>query len=345
MCLETENLRCGFSTTLLPAMTVLKIGLVANVKKSSTFMLPFQQFLSRADRSVDCVLFDVLTDSSEWDRVDVVLQKITDYMAVAEESSVRGETAARAVRNFFAYCHRWPDMVVVEPVDRVARLLDRRNMYAGVAMAGCSVPRHCVFTKSTVAATQLEMSPEAGAGAAVQMEADVLWIVKNIRACGTESSHQMWLLSSLQQLESQPLEDGETYVVQQFVPHGARVFKAYVVGSFVEIVTKESLDPARMQTAGRRPASAPVVFNSQTMLHQQLPMLFDVPQALRATIVQIAARLREAFGLDLLGFDVICDEHSGCPYVIDVNYFPSYKDVANAFEKVLQHVDYRLRYP
>lgn len=40
-----------------------------------------------------------------------------------------------------------------------------------------------------------------------------------------------------------------------------------------------------------------------------------------------AARMRETFGLTLFGFDLIVDEASGETMVIDVNYFPSFKDM------------------
>jgi inositol-1,3,4-trisphosphate 5/6-kinase/inositol-tetrakisphosphate 1-kinase len=43
--------------------------------------------------------------------------------------------------------------------------------------------------------------------------------------------------------------------------------------------------------------------------------------------VQSAALLREALGLSLFGFDVIQSASSGDLIVVDVNYFPSYKEL------------------
>lgn len=42
-----------------------------------------------------------------------------------------------------------------------------------------------------------------------------------------------------------------------------------------------------------------------------------------------AVRMRETFGLSLFGFDIIVDGTSGELMVIDVNYFPSFKDLDN----------------
>lgn len=47
------------------------------------------------------------------------------------------------------------------------------------------------------------------------------------------------------------------------------------------------------------------------------------PEAAR----RAAARLRETFGLSLFGFDLIIDSFTGEPLVVDVNYFPSFKDL------------------
>ncbi|CAN0365732.1 unnamed protein product, partial [Ectocarpus sp. 13 AM-2016] len=52
-----------------------------------------------------------------------------------------------------------------------------------------------------------------------------------------------------------------------------------------------------------------------------------------------ARRMRETFGLSLFGFDLIVDRATGETFVIDVNYFPSFKDLAD-FPQVRQ----RLRY-
>lgn len=40
-----------------------------------------------------------------------------------------------------------------------------------------------------------------------------------------------------------------------------------------------------------------------------------------------AARIRETFGLSIFGFDLIVDNDTGETMMIDVNYFPSFKDL------------------
>lgn len=48
-----------------------------------------------------------------------------------------------------------------------------------------------------------------------------------------------------------------------------------------------------------------------------------------------ATRMRETFGLSIFGFDLIIDGVTGEALVIDVNYFPSFKDLSD-FPQVLR---------
>ncbi|CAN0416661.1 unnamed protein product, partial [Ectocarpus sp. 8 AP-2014] len=50
-----------------------------------------------------------------------------------------------------------------------------------------------------------------------------------------------------------------------------------------------------------------------------------------------ARRMRETFGLSLFGFDLIVDRATGETFVIDVNYFPSFKDLTD-FPQVRQRL-------
>jgi inositol-1,3,4-trisphosphate 5/6-kinase/inositol-tetrakisphosphate 1-kinase len=46
-------------------------------------------------------------------------------------------------------------------------------------------------------------------------------------------------------------------------------------------------------------------------------------------IAPVVTALRHAFGLELFGFDILVSCHSKELFVVDVNYFPSYKEVSN----------------
>ncbi|CAM9580649.1 unnamed protein product [Ectocarpus fasciculatus] len=67
-----------------------------------------------------------------------------------------------------------------------------------------------------------------------------------------------------------------------------------------------------------------------------LPVARAYPPFLPLEEAELAARrMRETFGLSLFGFDLIVDRATGQTFVIDVNYFPSFKDLAD-FPQVLR---------
>jgi inositol-1,3,4-trisphosphate 5/6-kinase len=53
-----------------------------------------------------------------------------------------------------------------------------------------------------------------------------------------------------------------------------------------------------------------------------------------AVLRELAKELQARLRLGLFGFDVLFDAKDGCPVVVDVNYFPSYKDIPGAASAV-----------
>merc|ERR1712238_349380 len=52
--------------------------------------------------------------------------------------------------------------------------------------------------------------------------------------------------------------------------------------------------------------------------------------------------LKEAFGLQLFGFDILMGSNNGECFVVDVNYFPSYKEVPNFPSLLAQYLTQRV---
>ena len=50
--------------------------------------------------------------------------------------------------------------------------------------------------------------------------------------------------------------------------------------------------------------------------------------------LKISADLRKALNVDLIGFDILIDENKHY-WIIDVNYFPSYRGVKDLWPKLL----------
>lgn len=115
-------------------------------------------------------------------------------------------------------------------------------------------------------------------------------------------------LKDAEQLLSLPATD--TAVLVQELVAGADDLKVYVIGDDVFGVRK-TFDPSSHGRAG-------------------------VPVALSREVVEMARRCGAAFGLGLYGIDVVETEND--PVVIDVNYFPGYKGVPDAAERLCAYV-------
>lgn len=138
---------------------------------------------------------------------------------------------------------------------------------------------------------------------------------------------------------------------QEFINHSGRLFKGYVLGDMVNVAERRSLPNL---TAG----AAQVHFNTQ----KQYPTTEDFhPSAgpadavsgngqaiarrsqseIFAAVRAIGESIREELGLTLFGFDVIVSDASQELVVIDVNYFPSYKELDDFSGALRQHIKRR----
>jgi inositol-1,3,4-trisphosphate 5/6-kinase / inositol-tetrakisphosphate 1-kinase len=187
-------------------------------------------------------------------------------------------------------------------------------------------------------------------------------IVKPLTAAGTKSSHAMAVIMDSSALQKVVSEKAPC-LLQEYSNHDALLYKVYVLGDHVSVHRRRSLPNIPINTRSR---VHHVEFDSQ----RPYPRLsdFGYPSDERSAmhptettkhiitveeIMPIVNSLKEAFGLELFGFDVLINpSHTEVAknvetsqpgiqertqlcqqprrmLVIDVNYFPSYKEVTN----------------
>lgn len=163
-------------------------------------------------------------------------------------------------------------------------------------------------------------------------------IVKPLIAAGTKQSH--FMLIALQ--ESAFVKLPPKTIVQEFINHNATLYKVYVLGDFVSVYERHSLPdlPEDLSTA----TVDLVEFDSQ----RPYPNLTDFGLNMDASrsniadsisrpdvavtvaeVMPIVDALKKAFVLELFGFDILRRSNYDEWMVVDVNYFPSYKEVPN----------------
>lgn len=180
-------------------------------------------------------------------------------------------------------------------------------------------------------------------------------IIKPLIAAGTKESHFMTIVLKWSALSKLPPRS----IIQEYVNHNAALYKVYVLGNNVYVYERSSLPnlPSTDQTAI---AVDSLEFDSQ----RPYPELHDfgicrcgdspfegIPKKMSIDnkssdgtgvlvtseeIRPVVEKLRQAFGLELFGFDIIVSEGNQELLVVDVNYFPSYKEVPN-FPSLLAH--------
>jgi glutathione synthase/RimK-type ligase-like ATP-grasp enzyme len=168
-------------------------------------------------------------------------------------------------------------------------------------------------------------------------------IVKPLTAAGTKASHAMAVLLQPSALHKIP----SPCLCQEYVNHDSWLYKVYVLGDFCSVYKRRSL-PNLLSGSSSSSSSTKdmIAFDSQ----RPYPRLRDfgyeslesttetatthshtvAPKVTADEIRPIVTALKAAFGLELFGFDILV---TSAPddrlLVVDVNYFPSYKEVPN----------------
>lgn len=169
-------------------------------------------------------------------------------------------------------------------------------------------------------------------------------MIKPLVAAGTKESHYMTILMSESGLQKLP----PRCLIQEFVNHDAKLYKVYVLGQEVYVYERPSLP--NLPCGDQLETEFDIIdFDSQRPYprledfgiidkgeHNRAPEAGTEPRE-QKKVIQVTSEevrpvvesLRNAFGLELFGFDILLSADSNECLVVDVNYFPSYKEVPN----------------
>jgi inositol-1,3,4-trisphosphate 5/6-kinase/inositol-tetrakisphosphate 1-kinase len=177
-----------------------------------------------------------------------------------------------------------------------------------------------------------------------QAQLQVPLIVKPLIAAGTKQSHYMTIVLQDKAIQHIPPKS----LIQEYVNHNATLYKVYVLGESIHVYQRPSLPNLPVGSG----AIDVVEFDSQRPYPRLQDFGFDATGAESSTstiasttsvtrdeVSPIVQALKQAFGLQLFGFDILIhhdEEEKEEWLVVDVNYFPSYKEVPN-FPTLLAH--------
>lgn len=239
-------------------------------------------------------------------------------------------TEHAAVRRVHRLCHPPPNCLVLDDPVRVQILLNRADICQTLTQCLAMLPR--VQCPASTVVTDTERCQQ-------QHGLQFPVILKPLIAAGTQVSHHMAILFADSPLP-EPHAADTSWLAQEYRNHGSVLYKVYVLGDHVSVHPRRSL-PDLPATGGnslwfdsQRPYPRPVDFGLPSSTGANHSKHVPLPPLTVQRVQPIAAALKEAFQLELFGFDVILevnpdtdDDDEPMLWVVDVNYFPSYKEV------------------
>lgn len=290
------------------------------IEKSRCFAFDYRN-------DVKFIMLDVLKENAfENLEADCLLVKLTDYQV--DDS----ELAKSILKRLQTYVHAHPDILFIEPLEKVSKVLDRWVL--------ASLLQEANIVTSTGASLSCPLSTIYDTSQPSPLSLRFPIICKTLPACGSQSTHHMYLLSHDNQLSLLP--PGK-WLLQEYVNHGEVVYKVYVLGHKTIIVKKPSLpdlssnspalslDSQSMQLSAVDGSPLDPSPAKKQKTEAKSNGHDDIPPSLRNGCAEISERLGKLLDLNLFGYDIICpSDPTDLRYcVVDVNYFPSYTGVAS----------------
>lgn len=308
---------------------------------------------------------DIPLEEQHGGEFDVILHKMTEDILCKSQLSVLANDhsakknileserqALNRVRRLQEYKDRHPSCSLVDHPTNVQALMSRSDI--AVILSSCLTD---ITTKSGIKVRTPRFQILNGSvsrnaqGIADQISAAGFkypLIVKPLTAAGTAQSHKMGILLGTRGL----VNITEPSLLQEYSNHDGILYKVYVLGDKQWVFCRPSLPNLPEGETGGAEAPGFVEFDSQ----RPYPTLHDFGikeldndtnsiqqhHVTSSEIRPVADCMRRAFGLELFGFDILVTSiNSGREremLVVDVNYFPSYKEVPNFSQLLAQYL-------
>ncbi|KAG0630874.1 hypothetical protein M758_1G210200 [Ceratodon purpureus] len=272
--------------------------------------------------------------------VDIVLHKATDEIVNVDTSLQTSDPADRiqysdSIQRLQRYFAENPDKCIVDPIHRLAPILDRSlTRQVLVDLEDAKVSDTTVVRAPHSCEVKDFVEPHLMEAVKVGFPT----IVKTMMACGTNDAHTMAVVFKKEGYEN--LQVPLPVVIQEYIDHGSCVYKFYIIGDKVMHSCRRSMPNAASMavSAGASESVPALVFDSL----KSLPSSFEGDgKPVANTVVEgdgsldveavekAAVWLRKKLGLTIIGFDIVVQVGTKDHVMVDVNYFPSFKDVSD----------------
>ncbi|XP_022087618.1 inositol-tetrakisphosphate 1-kinase-like [Acanthaster planci] len=314
-----------------------KVGYWMTEKKLKK--LDFHSIFSAMCRAkgIELVKIDLLQSLESQGPFSAIIHKLTDVLSFAADGDKKSQ---EMIDNLTKYTKDHPTVPIVDPIDRVCKLMDRNASYLLFqnSFQNSSGTLHCQHDCLCVSChkkVRLDGSVECCTGTL-----HVKDFCKASKAHGSIKSHEMAIV-----FNDEGLKDIEPpCVAQTFINHNAQMFKTFIINDDFVVVKRPSIK----NFVHIEPDQKTIFFHSHDVSKPHSSSFLnelDKIDQIREPVLpsneileDLVAAVTRSLELSLFGFDVIVENDTGMHYVIDINAFPGYDGVPQFYEKLLEYV-------
>ena len=313
---------------------------------------PDQPLQDQHGGKIDIILHKLTEDILCLSQLSLQSQVDTDKERILSPTE---HAAIRRVQRLSEFRDEQPHCCLVDDPDRVQIVMSRSDIASklheclqNVTTASgmpVSAPKYAVVTRPANDAGESDCTRQI----ACQLEnLSFPIIVKPLIAAGTKASHAMAVLLDPSGLDK--VATKAPCLCQEFSNHDTLLYKVYVLGEYVSVHKRRSLpnlprdcqsrfDYVEFDSHRPYPRLSDFGYDELEVTNKKRPRSLQsavglphamavVPTAVTASeVMPVVEALKQAFGLELFGFDVLITSDQRTMLVVDVNYFPSYKEV------------------
>lgn len=258
-----------------------------------------------------------------------IIHKLSDVMVKAEQSDQLAQTQ---IDWFEEYVAQHPEVVILDPLENVRKLLDRYRQYKLIDESELAREDR-VFTPTFVELTTTDVNENLQKLNAANVSFP--FVCKPLVAHGSSYAHQMSLIFGKSGLKT----ISPPCVAQTFINHNARLFKLFLIKDKYYVIERPSLKnfkygdtDCETEYFDSHDISKPNSCCALTELDRNDEINYPILEPEKQRLDRIVKVVSNELGLSLLGIDVIIENKSGRYAIIDMNAFPGYDGVNNFLE-------------
>eukprot|EP00111_Clytia_hemisphaerica_P023508 TCONS_00069279-protein len=320
-------------------MRLIRLGLLVPIGKATRMNLP-NRIVDKCHKSnIQIIEINIDKDIESQGPFDFVLHKVLDFY---NEHKDEPEIARWKIDKFVSYTKAYPETIIIDNMDFCWRLTNRKLMIDLIEHCIFKTGNRSVFLPKTLDITEniTDLDLET---TVIENKIQFPVVVKPHSAYFDDGSHLMSLVFNHEGLK----DFKKPYLVQEFCDHGAVLYKVFVIGNKYHICERPSVKNLVVEDSLEINCKQPetnIEFDSfnisklgqcfNKVLHSEDPnhqtwFSSDQKSSLldKEIIEEIILRIKKYSGLNLYGFDILMEEHTGNYALIDINQFPSYKGI------------------